>query len=256
MEKHIDAKHTAKLCVYCDKEFNSEEALLKHHKSCTKNIGLANSICDQCNNKFTEQGLKRHHKVCQAYNTKFDCPECGQMFVSSNAVTKHQDDEHNYEPVRSRIVCKHWRRGKCFKGDRCGFSHVGRQIINESQDRNITTTKVPACTNGPHCEWLAKGNCSYFHPRVGVQKPWTRRHDQDQSRRQEPRSRQEPRTRQESRTRQEPRSSTRQDRETCKFDGRCDRIPNCPYMHYQEDFPPFQGRRNQEVRRHQNQRRN
>ena len=46
LEKHIEAKHTAKPCVYCDKEFNSNEALLKHHKTCTKNVGLANSICN------------------------------------------------------------------------------------------------------------------------------------------------------------------------------------------------------------------
>ena len=241
----MDAKHTPKICVYCDKKFNSDEALQKHHKVCTRNIGLSNSICNKCNNKFTEQGLKRHYKKCQSYNPKFDCPECGQMFVSLNAVETHQDNEHNYEPVRSRIVCKHWRRGQCFKGDRCGFSHVGRKHNNETQDSDRNTTKVPACVNGPTCEWLSKGSCSYFHPRVGVQKPWVRRQGQDQGRRQEPksyqnRSHQEPRPRLE---RQEP-NRNQANRSTCKFDGRCDRIPNCPHMHYKEDIPPFQGRRN------------
>ena len=45
----------------------------------------------------------------------------------------------------------------------------------------------------------------------------------------------------------------RSGRLTCKFDGRCDRIPNCPYMHYKEDFPPLQGKRNPTMRMTQHQ---
>ena len=30
------------------------------------------------------------------------------------------------------------------------------------------------------------------------------------------------------------------DREQCRFDGRCERIPNCPFIHSLEDFPPIQ----------------
>ena len=32
------------------------------------------------------------------------------------------------------------------------------------------------------------------------------------------------------------------DREMCRFDGRCERIPNCPYFHTMEDFPPLRRR--------------
>ena len=114
LEKHIEAKHTEKQCVYCEKDFRSEEALNKHHKVCTKNVGLANSICNKCNQNFTENGLKRHYLNCHVYNPKFDCPECGQMCESLKAMKTHQNKEHEYEPVRSRVVCKHWRRGHCF----------------------------------------------------------------------------------------------------------------------------------------------
>ena len=36
--------------------------------------------------------------------------------------------------------------------------------------------------------------------------------------------------------------------EQCQFDGRCERIPNCPYIHSLEDFPILKGR-TQPVRR-------
>ena len=187
-------------------------------------------------------------------------------------------------------------------------------------------TKDPVCNNGSDCDWLRRGICSYFHPRIGVQKPWlnnkVRQESRTQGGRQEARGqggrqdsrtqggRQESRTqgglqeiwgqggRQESRTqggRQESRTQGgRQDSRTqggrqesrtqggrqeargqggrqesrgqvniprrnliqpdrldCKFDGRCERIPNCPWIHSLEDFPPLQGgKRNIQRRGH------
>ena len=163
---------------------------------------------------------------------------------------------------------EHWRKGHCLNGDSCGFSHAGHQQSNESRNTRKETTKVPECSNGPSCEWLAKGNCSYFHPRIGVQKPWASR-DRVRSGRPDSRSHQDSRSPQDSWARQESRSrpqsrskqdsdrgqAKQSDRSTCKFDGRCEKIPNCPYMHYKEDFPPFKGRRNPTMRRSQTQRR-
>ena len=198
------------------------------------------------------------------------------------------------ELVKSRIVCKHWRKGNCLKGDLCGFSHVGKQNHTESVTTNKTSTRVPACSNGPSCEWLSKGSCSYFHPRVGVQKPWVnnktqggrqqtrtqggRQQTQVQGGRQEPRAQggrlqtgaQEDRRQtgteggrrpagaqgeqwqgraqggQQQTGAQEGQERTliQPDRAQCRFDGKCERIPNCPYIHSMEDFPPLQGRRN------------
>ena len=70
--------------------------------------------------------------------------------------------------VESKEVCFHWRRGHCFKGDTCRFSHVGHQ----KQDNTRNSKRTPACSNGSNCEWLSKGSFSFFHPRVGVQMPW------------------------------------------------------------------------------------
>ena len=261
LEKHMEDKHSEHPCIYCEKEFSSKASLEKHHKACTRNIGVSTSICNKCSLKFTNQGLKRHEKNCQGSKKEFDCPDCGMIFESSNAVDKHQGEEHEYEPVRSRIVCKHWRKGNCHKGDRCGYSHVGHQQNSNTRTTSRNTTKVPECLNGSSCEWLSKGNCSYFHPRIGVQKPWASRDRVTRTRqdsinsqggrtRQDSRTSHGARTRQVSRTSQEaggrgqPRPGSQSDRATCRFDGRCERIPNCPYLHYKEDFPPLQVRRN------------
>ena len=272
LEKHVQDRHTESECVYCEKMFRSEATLVKHHKVCTKNVGLANSMCNNCNQAFTEQGLKRHMKSCKDNDKSLDCPECGEIFESKRAVKIHRDDRHVYEPVRSRVVCKHWRKGHCLKGDSCGFSHVGHQQSSESRNTRKETTKVPECSNGPSCEWMAKGNCSYFHPRIGVQKQWASR-DRVSSGRPDSRSHWDSRSHRDSRSHQDSRSPQdswvrpdsnrgqakhirQSDRSTCKFDGRCERIPNCPHMHYKEDFPPFQGRRNPTMRRNPNQWRN
>ena len=239
----------------------------------------------KCNEKFTVPGMRRHKGICHGAKEQFDCPECGMIFNSAEGVKRHSDQDHKMELVKSRIVCKHWRKGNCFKGDKCGFSHVGKQNHSEPMNTNKTSTRVPACNNGPSCEWLSKGSCSYFHPRVGVQKPWVKNKTQggrQQTRTQGGRQqtlaqggRQEPGTqegqqqtgavggrrlagargdrrqdraqggRQQSGA-QEGRQRTliQPDRDQCRFDGRCERIPNCPYIHSMEDFPPLQGRKN------------
>ena len=151
LENHINGKHTEQTCLYCDKIVNNEQELSKHHKECT-DMGVANSICMKCNEKFTVPGLRRHKGTCHGAKEQFDCPDCGMIFNSAEGVKRHSDQDHKMELVKSRIVCKHWRKGNCFKGDKCGFSHVGKQNHSEPMNTNKTSTRVPACNNGPSCE--------------------------------------------------------------------------------------------------------
>ena len=159
------------------------------------------------------------------------------------------------EPVRSREVCFHWKRGNCFKGDSCRFSHVGRQNNAGSAQNTRSTQRVALCKNGSSCDWLAKGNCSYFHPRVGVQKPWTNREGGQNSRqeRETQPQRQQPFRNQ---TQRGQGRIIQPDRPACKYDGRCEAIPNCPNIHSLQVFPLFQGRRTPWEMRNQNRRRN
>ena len=291
----MNSKHTPKTCIYCDKVCNTEVELIKHHKECIE-IGLANNKCNKCDNKFTRNGLQRHKPNCHGPK-EFDCTECGQVFQTANDVTEHKEIDHEMERVKSRVVCRHWRKGNCLKGAAaCNFSHVSHQTGSSATTQN--TSRVPACKNGPSCEWLQKGKCSYFHPRVGVQKPWTQLRRQEADR---PSAAQPARTsgarggRQGSwqeaaraqggqqegvRTQGGPEEPARTqsgrqgaarahggrqevgrprimqpDRDQCKFDGRCERIPNCPWIHSLEDFPILQGRSNSGLRKNTQMRR-
>ena len=169
LEKHIEAKHNENRCIYCDKIFNGERELANHHKRCVDE-GLVTSKCNNCSKSLNNFAMRRHKEKCHA-EQRFDCPECGQMYNSAIDVKRHYDAEHKMEAVRSKEVCKHWRRGHCKKGDQCDYSHVGHQNSRESRNTS-ETTMVPACKHGSSCEWLKKGICSYFHRGVGVQRPW------------------------------------------------------------------------------------
>ena len=61
---------------------------------------------------------------------------------------------------------------------------VNKTKVLHMREKSI---RVPVCSNGPSCEWLERGCCSYFHPRVGVQRPWTRKESKNR-RRQDTRS--------------------------------------------------------------------
>ena len=136
--------------------------------------------CSQCHKRFTRFGIKRHGDKCHGPQTKvFSCADCGKRGKSRDEIKKHQAAEHRVEEVeRSREVCKHWRQGNCFKGNRCMFSHVGHQENQSSNftstPRTSTTSLTPACKQGESCEWMAKGSCCYFHRGIGEQKPSSR----------------------------------------------------------------------------------
>ena len=158
------------------------------------------------------------------------------------------------ELVRSKAVCYHWRRGHCDRGNTCHFSHVGRQN-KPSESTSKTTTKVAICKNGPSCDWLKKGKCSFFHHKVGVQKPWSEQGEVCQGRGQESNNKKQPK-KHVTKNHNKKHNLVQPDREQCKFDGACERIPNCPFLHSLEDFPIFQGRRRPVVKKNTNQRRN
>ena len=178
LERHIAAKHEEKECTYCDKTCSNEQELVKHLNDCIE-LGVANSNCNKCKNNFTSQGLRRHKQNCHGVEKYIECSECGEMCRDRNTLKKHKDKEHPIDVVRSKEVCYHWRRGHCKKGSRCLFSHVGHQDNSAASSK----TKIPACTNGSNCDWLMKGTCSYFHPRIGVQKPWVNKKSSQEPRR-------------------------------------------------------------------------
>ena len=85
---------------------------------------------------------------------------------------KYITDEHRTKQDTSKLVCRYYRDGKCLKGDSCGYSHVGFVRKNvEVNKSSRPTQKSSTCRHGVECSWLARGQCSFFHQGVGVQKP-------------------------------------------------------------------------------------
>ena len=263
LENHIEAVHSEKQCNYCNLTCSNEKDLVEHHGVCSE-IGVANVTCKNCSQVFTKQGLKRHQPCCKEPKKDMDCYECGEMFSNLTDLMKHKDEAHKMEQVTSRVICKHWKKGRCNKGDSCGFSHAGHQSTNPSSTTERNSTKLKACRNGPSCDWLKRGNCNFFHAQAKSQggRQGRQQENQPQGGRQDSRAqggRQDSRPqggRQDGRTQGGRQKISQPDRDQCQFDGRCERIPNCPYIHSLEDFPLLQGRK-QPVRIHSNnQRRN
>ena len=126
LERHIAAKHDEKQCTYCDKMCSSEQDLTEHYLECV-DIGVANCICNKCNETFTHQGLKRHKPKCQSGKKFIECHQCGEMVNGTDKLKKQKEREHTREALRSKEICYHWKRGNCFKGNTCLFSHAGFQ---------------------------------------------------------------------------------------------------------------------------------
>ena len=263
LENHIATMHSEKQCNYCDLVCGNEQELVEHHHICSE-IGVPNMTCKRCSKVFTKQGIKRHQTICQDPQKDMDCYECGELFSRLTDLKKHKEDAHKMEQARSRTICRHWKKGSCTKGELCGFSHTGQQNKTLSSTTEKNHTNLKACRNGQSCEWLKKDKCNFFHAQTrgqggrqesraqgGRQKSWAqggRQESQSQGRGQESQAQA---GRQQSRAQGGRQNIVQPDRDQCQFDGRCERIPNCPYIHSLEDFPLLTGRK-QPVRRTSN----
>ena len=112
--------------------------------------------------------------------------------------------------------CRYFMNGFCIKGEFCSFSHGIK-------------SSVPLCRNGQRCGYLANGVCSFFHPGVGVLRP--RLNSQSGPRYVEKQTR--------SRNNQKTSPNGEQFQRWCRYMEDCSRVPNCPFSHHEQDFPPL-----------------
>ena len=110
--------------------------------------------------------------------------------------------------------CRYFANGYCVKGESCSFTH-------------IPYNQVPMCRNGQRCGYLANGVCSFFHHGVGVQRP--RFNNQSVNSFQNNGFS----------TNQRAQSNNEQPSRWCRWMEDCNRVPNCPFVHYDQDFPPM-----------------
>ena len=108
--------------------------------------------------------------------------------------------------TENKKECFYYRKGSCLRGDSCRFQH---------NDQNYQPS-VPECRNGRFCRYLSSGVCSFFHAGVGVQKPKQEYINPGE---------------------QVQEGSTIKSSSWCLFLEDCNRVPNCPYIHSNQDFP-------------------
>ena len=169
LEQHIQEKHTELSCNYCEKSFRTKREANNHMDHCEQ-LGTEAIECNNCNKKFVRWGSKKHK--CQPPQKQIACKTCDRMFKTISELKKHITDEHTGMKDKSKLVCRYYRDGKCLKGDHCEYSHVGFVRNNVQLNSNSRTTqKASTCRHGDNCLWLARGECSFYHQGVGVQKP-------------------------------------------------------------------------------------
>ena len=120
-----------------------------------------------------------------------------------------------FQTVSSKL-CRYFANGFCSKGESCSFSHGIKPY-------------VPLCRNGQRCGYLANGVCGFFHPGVGVQK--TRFNNQSEHANNN--------NQRMFHINQKTSSNSEQFKRWCRSMEDCSRVPNCPFSHHEQDFPPL-----------------
>ena len=161
LENHMNAKHQPKKCPLCNETFKSKLDLVSHINNCVdtpRYTGQQNN-CNHCNKSFSRVELNRHiqNDSCRSGTRNITCKQCNAICISQDDLRKHIADDH--ENTRSREVCRHWKAGNCFRGDRCMFAHVGYQ---DKSGASNSVSSTP-CRNGRNCSWLERGHCKFGH---------------------------------------------------------------------------------------------
>ena len=195
--------------------FKTVKLLDEHIKLQHSNIDVNEYPCDMCDSEFTAQFQLRQHKTKKHANinvhTSSNCLYCGQIFTYDEDLKNHLENcDGGFSSVKSK-ECHYYNRGGCRRGDACRFTHI------KQRDERI----YPECRNGPRCRYMASGVCNFFHAGVGIQNP---RHQEDP----------------------QQSSSEQEGRKFCRFLEDCSRVPNCPFLHSEQDFPRLPRRASQD----------
>ena len=189
----------------CKEKFKTPRILDEHHKSKHMAKPSAEFKCDKCISSFTTQNnLRLHMNIKHVQqrappHMKLSCEYCGLITNGKDQLENHKVHCNAGYTQMGNKICKYFDRGGCFKGESCRFTH-----LQESQSRS-----TPHCRNGSRCNFLARGSCFFFHSGVGTQQPRN----------------------------QEVPAESQNSKTWCKYLEDCDRVPNCPFLHAEEDFP-------------------
>ena len=195
----------------CKAAFKTLGALDEHTRNQHDKPKVLEYQCENCDSIFSAlfhlriHKAKKHAENAQKNSPSINCDFCGQVFQTYEHLNMHKEKcDEGFTNSEEVGECYYYRRGKCLKGNTCKFIH------KELKD------STPFCRNGIQCRYLASGVCSFFHAGIGVQNP---KHKESF---------------------QEPIMNER--RTFCRFLEDCNRVPNCPFIHSELDFPKLPNR--------------
>ena len=175
-------------------------------------------------NELDNHNERTHSRTVQ--ELPYECEKCGEMFGTIHTLRIHFQRKH----TRYLFACD-----KCEKTfntnseqqDHVAEYHSGFTSIKTKICRYFSkgycwkensclfiheTEKIKAqmCRNGPNCFYFSNGVCRFGHEETS-----------------------------EKRTNQEEQKSSRNKYRWCKYQEDCNRVPRCPFSHYELDFPPL-----------------
>ena len=189
----------------CNERFVTLSALDEHHTNhhvtiTRKDVSFK---CDICKSTFKSvQQLSHHIKSYHSKKNTSPCNKCGYEANNPQEMRIHTEEYHAGFQMPNRNICKYFMKGECIKGNTCRFAHPQPKINNSS------TQNRPICRIGTECHYFYRGICRFVHNETGIKKP-----------------------------RNFTRNINQNTRGWCRFLEDCFKVPNCPYMHYEEVFP-------------------
>ena len=198
----------------CKEKFKTLRGLDEHHKN--KHAGIrrqeAEFKCNDCRSIYkTMQELTNHIKNIHTYTNINKCGLCEYRAKNAQELKKHIEEYHEGFQQPLKNVCKYFLAGQCIKGSSCRFAHPYEKVYGNSQRKQ-------ACRNGSNCVYLYKGTCRFFHRGTRAQNPgYEQRYNGN---------------------------IHQSGRGWCRYLEDCYRVPNCPFKHYEEDFPKLPSKNN------------
>ena len=203
MKSHVLAHQGQYGCqLGCKEKFKTLRDLDEHHKN--KHME-AKVKCNDCKSTFkTAQQLTHHIENKHTFTNFSKCNKCEYVASNEQELKKHIEGYHIGFQQPLKNICKYFLSGRCIKDSACRFAHPQNKTHESSQS-------TQACRNGANCVYLFEGRCRFVHRGTRAQNPGNNQRYN--------------------------RNTYQNSRSWCKFLEDCYRVPNCPFKHFEEDFP-------------------
>ncbi|KAK4227597.1 hypothetical protein QBC38DRAFT_187496 [Podospora fimiseda] len=127
---------------------------------------LASSLLNHSSNPYTftftpflqktyQHSLPANRPICKAFSSPQGCPlksHCPERHISSSQPPQSSNNPFgNQQSTFGSLVCKHWLRGLCKKGESCEFLH--EYNLRKMPECNFFV-RNGYCSNGDECLYL------------------------------------------------------------------------------------------------------